>query len=64
MIRAHFEQELAAALELAPRDQRVSVAVEPDPGVPGRFGVGVHVRLPVSVMGEEAEMDLALTLGR
>jgi type VI secretion system protein ImpC len=63
-VRAHFEQALAAALGLAPREERVSVAVEPDAEAPGRLGVGVHLRLPVVVMGEEVEMDLALTLGR
>ncbi len=63
-IREHVESGLAAELGLERRSERVTVAVETAEEAPGRVGVGVHVRLPVPVMGAEAEMDLALEIGR
>ncbi len=62
-VRKHFEDGLRAQMELRGEKDRLAVHVEPDPDAPNRLAVGIHLRLPVVLMGAEAEMDLALSIG-
>jgi type VI secretion system protein ImpC len=63
-IQEHLEAGLAAELALPRRSDRLAVAIETAEEAPGRVGVGVHLRLPVLILGGEAEMDLSLEIGR